>query len=443
MTERPTPRTASRAPDGKLRSVTKPSTNGLVLAVEDPLDLWYLCEKASFAKATPYLRAKDGQPMYQRAVSRLVRCDNEAFKYHFPYCGEVGFDMSKSPPQPIMSLKEPHRPSTFPLSQYQQLRNRHFAELASMRVAVDLLSKTDLEQMLSPKPRTNGGVLWIDGQKNPRGLLRIPDVLRLRAFGNPGKQQYSQGNLISVIEMKFPGDRLSRDQQAAYEDIAGDNRKLRLLETKNCDSSDKQKRREWIRASASEPVYKPVGQVMSLASRASAERHKLLIGHIDAEHAAARLKLETQFLATGRPGMIATPDTRTIQAQNRQALAGIEMTLAAPFVAVGAAIVGMAAASATATVEATAMVANAGGHSIRFTPFISAAKRVVAGGALGTGGALPAFAQPNTASSQSALSAEDQEIMDRLTEWNQRQQHQLTTVQNYVFWEDLPETSHD
>lgn len=443
MTERPEPRTASRAPDGKLRSVTKPSTNGLVLAVEDPLDLWYLCEKASFAKATPYLRAKDGQPMYQRAVSRLVRCDNEAFKYHFPYCGEVGFDMSQSPPEPVMSLKEPHRPSNFPLSKYQQLRNSYFNQLASMRVEVDLLSKTDLEQMLSPKPKTNAGVLWIDGQKNPRGLLRIPDVLRLRAFGNPGKQQYSQGNLVSVIEMKFPGDSLSPVQKLAYQRIAGHSTKLRLLETKNCDSSDKQKRRDWVRASESEPVYKPVGQVMSLASRASAARHKLLIGHIDAEHAAARLKLETQFLATGNHGMVATRDAREIQAQNRQAVAGIEIALAAPFVAIGAAMVGIAAAPAAATAKASAMVANAGGHSIRFKPFISATKEALAGGALGTGVALPAFAQSDSASSHSALSAEDQEMMTRWAEWNQRQQHQLTTVQNYVFWEDLPETSNE
>ena len=443
MSELPKRKTASKAPDGKLHSVTKPSASGVVLPVEDPLDLWYLCEKASFAKATPYLRAKDGQPMYQRAVSRLVRCDNEAFKYHFPYCGEVGFDMSKNPPQPIMSKREPHRPSNFPLSQYQQLRNRHFEQLASMRVEVDLLSKTDLEQILSPTPSIKSGLLWIDGIKNPRGLLRIPDVLRLRTFTNPGKSQYSQDNLVSVIEMKFPGDSLTPIQQLAYQRIAGNSTKLRLLETKNCDSSDKQKRRDWVRASESEPVYKPVGQVMSLASRAAAARHKLLIGHIDAEHAAARLKLETQIVATGNPGMIATPDTRDIQAQNRKAVAGIEIALAAPFVAIGAAILAITAAPATVTAKGTVMIANAGGHSIRFKPFISAAKKALAGSTVGAGAAMPAFAQSETAPSHSALAAEDQDNMARWAEWNKRQEHQQTTLQNYVFWEDLPETSNE
>jgi hypothetical protein len=434
-------RTASRTPGGKLRSVTKPMANGVVLPVMDPLDLWYLCEKASYAKATPYKRAKDGYPMYQRTVSQLVRRDNEAFKYRFPYCGEVGFDMSKSPPQPIMSKREPHRPSNFPLSQYQQLRNRHFEQLASMRVETDLLSKANLEQMLSPTPSTTGGILWVDGQKTPRVLLRIPDVLRLRAFGNPSKSQYSQNNLVSVIEMKFPGDRLTRDQQTAYEDIAGDYRKLRLLETTNCDSSDKQKWRDWVRSSESEPVYKPVGQVMSLASRASAARHKLLVGHIDAEHAAARLRLETQLVAAGTPVMIASPDERAIQAQNRRAAAGIEIALAAPFVAIGAAMVSMAATPSAATTKATALVANAGGHSIRFKPFITAAKRILAGGSLEGGAAMPAFAQPNTAASSTAVLTEEQETLAHWTEWNQRQQHQQTTVQNYVFWEDMPETN--
>lgn len=444
MSEPLKPRTANRTPDGKTRSVTKPTGDGMVLPVTDPLDLWYLCEKASYAKAIPYKRAKDGYPMYQRTVSQLVRCDNEAFRYHFPYCGEVGFDMSKSPPQPIMSKREPHRPSSFPLSQYQQLRNRHFEHMASMRVETDLLSKTDLEQMLSPSPSTSDGALWIDKQRNPRGLLRIPDVVRLRSFGNPSKAQYSQSNLSSVIEMKFPGDSLSPVQQLAYQRIAGDKAKLRLLETRNCDTSEKQKWREWVRASISEPVYKPVEQVISLPSRAAAARHKLLVGRIDAEHAAARRKLETQWVAPGTPVMTAAPDDRTIQAQNRRAVTAIEMTLAAPFVAIAAAMASTAAAPATATAEAAALVANAGGHSIRFQPFITAlTKRVLAGGSLGVGTAMPAFAQANTASSGSSSFADDQDIQARWAEWNQRQQHQQTTLQNYVFWEDIPEANHE
>ncbi|MGO4002354.1 hypothetical protein ABVN23_14775 [Pseudomonas fluorescens] len=56
---------------------------------------------------------------------------------------------------------------------------------------------------------------------------------------------------------------------------------------------------------------------------------------------------------------------------------------------------------------------------------------------------MPAFAQSNTAFAHSSLSAEEQETRARWAEWNQRQQHQQTTVQNYVFWDDVPETSHE
>lgn len=119
------------------------------------------------------------------------------------------------------------------------------------------------------------------------------------------------------------------------------------------------------------------------------------------------------------------------------------MTLAAPFIAIGTAMVSMTAAPATATAEATALVANAGGHSIRFKPFITAAKRALAIGSAGAGTAMPAFAHANTASSAPSLFADDQDTQARWAEWNQRQQHQQTTLQNYVFWEDVPEAIHE
>lgn len=56
---------------------------------------------------------------------------------------------------------------------------------------------------------------------------------------------------------------------------------------------------------------------------------------------------------------------------------------------------------------------------------------------------MPAFAQVNTASSAPSLLADDQDTQARWAEWNQRQQHQQTTLLNYVFWEDVPETNHE
>ncbi len=60
-----------------------------------------------------------------------------------------------------------------------------------------------------------------------------------------------------MIEIKFPGDRLSREQQINYMNIAGNEDNFRLLETDVCQIDDKRKR-EWIRDAVQEPVYKPV-----------------------------------------------------------------------------------------------------------------------------------------------------------------------------------------
>ncbi len=85
---------------GAARGSTKADVSGQVLPVTNPLDLWYLCEKARYAKANPYRRTGDEAPMYQRTVALLVRADNEMFEYRWPYCAEVGYDMTKAPRPP-------------------------------------------------------------------------------------------------------------------------------------------------------------------------------------------------------------------------------------------------------------------------------------------------------------------------------------------------------
>jgi type VI secretion system secreted protein VgrG len=78
---------------------------------------------------------------------------------------EVPYDMSKSPPAPVMSRKEPERPS----------RGKH-----------------------------------------PKGS-RAPDVIIVK---DPSKPP-TQDNLEEVIEVKFPGDDFRKGQAQAYRDIAG------------------------------------------------------------------------------------------------------------------------------------------------------------------------------------------------------------------------------
>lgn len=84
----PPARTSQKNPKGGQNSSTKRDVSAEVLPVTNPLDLWYLCEKAQYAGANPYKRASDEAPMYQRTVALWIRADNELFEYRWPYCAE-------------------------------------------------------------------------------------------------------------------------------------------------------------------------------------------------------------------------------------------------------------------------------------------------------------------------------------------------------------------
>jgi len=442
------PRTASRHPSGSAKTQTKTEATGTVLPVVNPLDLWYLCEKARYAKLNPYRRARDLRPMYQRAVTQLIRADNELFKYRFPYCGEVGFDMTKSPPEPLMSKKENYRPSRFPLSHYKKISSQILPQYNTLEVNLDLLSKDELEQQIAlPLPGTIEKGIWLDVQGGVRGLLRIPDVLRLRSFTQRGKSQYSQPNLACVIEMKFPGDSLSDRQQTAYTDIAGDPLNLRLLMTSRCESPDNKKlRRDWMDAAKKEPVYVPVGEAMSLRTRAAADPYAVFVGMIDAEHEAARRELEVRPPPLGTPIMTAAPDVRAIAERNRRAQAQMEMTLAAPF-AVAAAIP-LAAGGAYlvgggSVATETTVIANAGAKVIQFDRYLGAARAARVAGAT-TGAATAASklaAQPtDIPAAPPNLSPEDRRMWEAYQVWAVQQSYRPRSEQYYLFWPDAPET---
>lgn len=446
MTEQPS-RTASRKSSGGVQTTTKTETGGKALPVTNPLDLWYLCEKARYAKANPYRRARDQRPMYQRTVTTMVRADNELFEYCFPYCGEVGFDMTTSPPDPLMSREETWRPSRFPLSHYKQIARKTLPDYASVEVDLDLLGKDELEAMialpLSADADKRG--IWTDVQGGVRGLLRIPDVLRLRSFTDPGKAQYSQSNLACVIEMKFPGDRLKQDQKDAYEDIAGSRGNFRLLETSRCEIADERLRRNWMRAAKKEPVYMPVGKATGLPTRAMADPYALLVGLIDAEHDQARRQLEVKPPPPGTPMMSALPDPAEAEARRRQGMAQIEMALAAPFVAVGAAMLAIAATPAGATGGAVTEVtvsAQVGAKVIQFERYLRVARAAgTAGAAAGAANKLAAQPSDVPRPTAPAITPEQQRQWDAYRAWEDQQRYQPTDEKHYLFWPDAPRST--
>ncbi|WP_158685929.1 VRR-NUC domain-containing protein [Achromobacter spanius] len=407
----------------------------------NPLDLWYLCEKARYASANPYRRANDEAPMYQRTVALMIRADNELFEYRWPYCAEVGYDMTKTPPAPIMSKRQPHRPSSFPLSQYKRIKSRHFPEYSSVEVVVDLLGLDELEEMVPvPLPPDVENGIWQDIQVVPKSPMRIPDVVRVINHKLGGAPQYSQPNLAGVIEMKFGKDSLSDDQRRAYRDIAGASDKFRLLHTDRCNRADKRQRREWMTAAQKEPVYKPVSQVMSLPLRASADPHGLVVGLIDAEHQAARQVLEFSPPPPGTSLMSARPDMREANALAARARAQIEISLAAPFLFVGAAGIGAGVATvagSSAAIPSSTLTASAGPRVVQYGRLVGWGRLIAGAGSAGT---AVAYAQSENGSSAPVPTPEHQRRWQAYQEWEASQRHHPRTEQLYLFWADAPET---
>jgi hypothetical protein len=448
-------KTGSKKPTGEAKTQTKPKAEGKILPVTDPIDLWYLCEKARYAKQHPYRRAGDGRPMYQRVVAQHIRRDNEFFKYRFPYCAEVGFDMSQTPPAPLMSRNDPTRPTTYPLSYYELIRNKFLPNSITVRVSTDLLSKDELEQLIAlPIPDKNKGI-YTDEKGGVRGLLRIPDVLRLYSFNNPGTAQYSQKNLVSVIEMKFPGDKLSDKQKNAYLSIAGDFNKLRLLHTENCEDPEKRKklRRDWMKAAQREPVYKPVNTALERASvRALRTPYALLVESIDEEQREVRRQFEIKPPPPGTPIMTAGPSRQELQRreeERRRARAGLEMVLGGPLfvtaatpivISTGAptAVTGVVTAGARVGAPAVAAVktitANVGGVVIRHWRYTLP----IAANAAVFEAAAEEVPPPDR---DSKLTPKENNFWDEYQAWAWGEDaiNLTESVRHYLFWMDLLE----
>jgi len=358
-------------------ATTVKAPEGTVARVTNPLDLWYLCEKVNYALKYPVKRS-DGMMMYQRKVTRLIRQDDKNFNFHFPYIGEVGFDMRRDPPSPLMSRRHPDWPSSFPLSQYRLIKQRYdmrLREMAEGKVerVIELLTRDELETL--PMPGADDIVLddVLAILLKRKGSFRIPDVIRLNDVTLTGQAAFSQGNIHTVIEIKFPGDKLSPEQEVSYRYIAGDREKFRLLETHVCQIDDKRKR-EWIRDSIQEPVYKPVADALGenerICLRPDVPAYHLLEGEMEQESRQVRhhfIQLAGDYwvppagmkVSTLKPQQDAGEITR--EAQERERAAGfLGALLVGPMVVIpataGAGSVAVAAGdSLTGTIAGTAV----------------------------------------------------------------------------------------
>ncbi|WP_392552301.1 VRR-NUC domain-containing protein [Orbus wheelerorum] len=410
--------TAKPSSAGSKSISTSYDASGTMLPVVHPVDIVYLCHKMEAAKNNPYI-AKNMTPRYQRQVTKWIRQDAVNFGYQFPYCGEVGYNMTTIPPTALTSQNESHRPSNFPLSQYRMIYREYresnlygdptgsyLLDFRGVDVANPMVSKTELENTLSLQRSGDNDIVDAYRTINPevasklfsngRGMIRIPDVIKKKDHQLLGKEGYNPSNIDTVIELKFPGDSLSEEQRRDYFKIASNNRdKFRLMTLDQCQYRRRGgKEEEAMLANAkADPLYQTVGA----AALANPAQVRLIEQQMQQEYDAISRHVikwvKQQEAEYSRPQMFAQDNT------NQQALQQAwqryeqwhEMVLNAPLAAVGIGIIaGMAAAPIAASSTETATVATvsrSGAQIIKFTPITKATI------AASTAAALPLAAQ--------------------------------------------------
>lgn len=198
----------------------------------NPSNKPYLMEKANYAARFPRLSIKKlpsgalaGMELKQLVMSGLIRADEYLHDYLWDYKAEVCFDMTRLPPTPFLSTSLTRKGAA------PEPERRH---------------------TLIPFPT---GLT--------KGLLRRPDVIivknrGLRWPGQAGPDHQGAmhpDNLERVVEVKFPGDKLSPEQREAYIDIAGSPKRFSVLEIQDCrDDGDRQRDHQYNDA------HQPTGQ---------------------------------------------------------------------------------------------------------------------------------------------------------------------------------------
>jgi VRR-NUC domain len=171
----------------------------------EPQDKKVLCAALCHCDKTPQI-GKDGQQLKQICVAKTMKEVDQQLEYKSPYKQEINYDMTKSPPEPIMDRQVPTKGHDW----LPGWIDKYFGK-----------SDGDASQV----PFKAG-----------TGQIRRPDVV---IVNDPGKPP-TQDNIKQIVEMKFPPDEMSSQQRDAYRDIAGDPEKLKTLKPSdcNCDQSE-------------------------------------------------------------------------------------------------------------------------------------------------------------------------------------------------------------
>ena len=156
----------------------------------DPLDKKILCAAMCKCDKSPTI-AVDGKRLKQNCVAASFQALNGALG-NSNYKQEINYNMTTQPPTPIMD------------STISTLAHKYLPGFIEKHMP-GFVAKT--------------------------GQIRRPDIVIVHDSTKPP----TQDNIKQIVEMKFPPDTLSREQKAAYEEIAGTPNKLTTLEPGDCD----------------------------------------------------------------------------------------------------------------------------------------------------------------------------------------------------------------
>jgi hypothetical protein len=153
--------------------------------------------------------------LYQSCVARTLQEADRELGFHSIYKAEISF-----------SMQGPNQQQTWPFMHQ-----------------VDGQSTTEPSHYWQGRARTE-----IEGYRPGEGHVRRPDVVIVRdpympPFPSLKKNGVIIGpsNICKVVEMKFPGDYLSVDQETAYLQIAEKSENFIVLDEGKCDCGKKKK----------------------------------------------------------------------------------------------------------------------------------------------------------------------------------------------------------
>jgi hypothetical protein len=160
-------------------------------AMKRKIDDKVICEVMCCCTENPCTGSNAGTNQRQGCVSATLQTADNILNNQSRYKPEISYNMDTNPPSPFM-----HRDA----------------------LGQDTTQRSDRWQTRAQQE--------IPGYKGGQGRVRRPDVIIVK---DPSKPPY-QDNIDRVVEMKFKGDKWGREQKEAYEEIAGENNELKLME---------------------------------------------------------------------------------------------------------------------------------------------------------------------------------------------------------------------